>query len=55
MGAGSLDDREDSVCDQTRLLYVAMTRAKRQLAVSASAENRYTRRLGGLEGAKAGA
>ncbi|MEP2775833.1 MAG: 3'-5' exonuclease [Luteolibacter sp.] len=48
LGTGSLKDDEEATSDQTRLLYVAMTRAKRQLAVSASSENRYTRRLEGL-------
>jgi len=48
IGAGALEDKEESSNDQTRLLYVAMTRAKRQLAVCASAENRFTRRLAEL-------
>lgn len=55
LGTGALKDDEESVTDQTRLLYVAMTRAKRQLAVSASARNRFTSRLEGLDGLKVGA
>ncbi len=38
-----------------RLLYVAMTRAKRQLAISASSGNRFTRKLKGLEEVRVGA
>jgi len=52
IGAGSLDAREEKTNDQTRLLYVAMTRAKRQLAISASAENQFTRKLAELGGFK---
>ena len=48
IGAGAMEDKEESATDQTRLLYVAMTRAKRQLAVSASRENAFTRRLADL-------
>ncbi len=48
VGVGELDDAEEAVNDQTRLLYVAMTRAKRQLAVTAAKENAYAERLGGL-------
>ena len=48
IGVGELDDTEAEAADQTRLLYVAMTRAKRQLAVTAAKENAFTRRLGGL-------
>lgn len=55
LGTGALKDDEPSVTDQTRLLYVAMTRAKRQLAVSASTGNRFTRRLEELAEAKVGA
>lgn len=55
IGAGALNDSEESSNDQTRLLYVAMTRAKRQLAVCASAENRFTRRLAELGEMKVGA
>ena len=55
LGTGSLKDDEESASDQTRLLYVAMTRAKRQLAISASARNRHTRRLEGLDEVMMGA
>ncbi|MFD2256316.1 3'-5' exonuclease [Luteolibacter algae] len=55
LGTGVLNDEEDVTSDLTRLLYVAMTRAKRQLAVSASAENRFTRRLKELGEVKVGA
>lgn len=55
VGAGALKGGEESSSDQTRLLYVAMTRAKRQLAISASGENRFTRRLAELGESKVGA
>ncbi len=42
LGLGALKDSEEMVTDQTRLLYVAMTRAKMRLAVSSSGKNRYT-------------
>jgi superfamily I DNA/RNA helicase len=45
IGVGTLDESEEEVSDQTRLLYVAMTRAKRQLAVTASLRNLYAARL----------
>lgn len=49
LGTGALKDTDEAATAQTRLLYVAMTRAKRQLAISASADNRFTRRLAGLD------
>jgi len=45
IGIGALDESEDEVSDQTRLLNVAMTRAKQQLAVTASHRNIYAARL----------
>ncbi|MGB6219493.1 3'-5' exonuclease [Haloferula sp.] len=45
IGVGSLDESEEEVVGQTRLLYVAMTRAKRQLAVTSCAPNLYGERL----------
>lgn len=45
VGVDDLDPAEEAVAGQTRLLYVAMTRAKRQLAVTAARENLYARKL----------
>ncbi|NNC87228.1 MAG: ATP-binding domain-containing protein [Akkermansiaceae bacterium] len=51
IGIGDLDDSEDAARDQTRLLYVAMTRAKRRLAMSAAQPNRYVNGLEALQAA----
>ncbi|RYD62003.1 MAG: DNA helicase II, partial [Verrucomicrobiaceae bacterium] len=48
LGVGDLKDDEKERSAQTRLLYVAMTRAKRQLAVTASKGNAYVKQLAGL-------
>lgn len=45
IGVGTLDESDEEVTGQTRLLYVAMTRARRQLAVAASRRNLYATRL----------
>ena len=50
VGVGSLGKEEGSLEDETRLLYVAMTRAKRQLAVTAARENVFARKLAALAG-----
>lgn len=44
-GLGTLRDDEDHLAQETRLLYVGMTRARRQLLVTSSGENRFTQRL----------
>ena len=49
LGTGALKDNEKFVTDHTRLLYVAMTRAKRQLAISGSASNQFTERFASME------
>lgn len=45
-GLGGLKDDGESLYRETRLLYVGMTRARRQLLVTASGENWFTARLG---------
>lgn len=45
IGVGTLDEDQAELAGQTRLLYVAMTRAKRQLAVTAAKRNVYAARL----------
>ncbi|MEM6911331.1 MAG: 3'-5' exonuclease [Verrucomicrobiota bacterium] len=50
VGVGGLSDDAEDVSTQMRLLYVAMTRAKRLLAVSSSGENCYSERLAELTG-----
>jgi hypothetical protein len=47
-GLGALKDDEDHLAQETRLLYVGMTRARHKLLVTSSSENRYTERLAGL-------
>lgn len=44
-GLGALKDDEDHLAQETRLLYVGMTRARRQLLATSSGENRFTQRL----------
>ncbi|MBB5350269.1 hypothetical protein HNR46_000493 [Haloferula luteola] len=46
VGVGELEEVSEEPVEATRLLYVAMTRAKRLLTVSAVKENAFTRRLG---------
>jgi len=43
-------DNEDRLASEARLLYVGMTRARRQLLVTSSGENRFTPRLAELAG-----
>ncbi|MEM9281753.1 MAG: 3'-5' exonuclease [Verrucomicrobiota bacterium] len=45
VGIGALNEAEEARAHQTRLLYVALTRAKKQLAVTAAKPNFYARRL----------
>lgn len=45
LGVGQLDDSEESLEHQARLLYVGMTRAQECLLISTSADNEYSRRL----------
>ncbi len=49
-GLGALKDDEDNLARETRLLYVGMTRARMQLLVTSSGQNRYTQRLLALVG-----
>lgn len=44
-GVGALKDDEDNLPQETRLLYVGMTRARQQLLVTGSGDNWYTGRL----------
>lgn len=44
-GLGALKDDEDNLSQETRLLYVGMTRARRQLLVTGSGENWFIGRL----------
>lgn len=44
-GLGALRDDEEHLAQETRLLYVGMTRARRQLLVTSSGENSFTQRL----------
>lgn len=45
VGVGQLEDSDEQREEHTRLLYVAMTRARRQLALCASGDNAYVQRL----------
>lgn len=45
MGVGYLKDDDDSLSTESRLLYVAMTRAKEELIVTAHAKNIYSEKL----------
>ena len=44
-GLGALKDDEDHLAQETRLLYVGMTRARHKLLVTSSGINQYTQRL----------
>lgn len=44
-GLGALKDDEDHLAQETRLLYVGMTRARQQLLITSSGQNHYTERL----------
>lgn len=48
VGVGCLQDDEEHLAAESKLLYVGMTRAKHQLVVTAHRENAYTRRLQAL-------
>jgi len=50
MGLGALDDSDEQLPLETRLLYVGMTRAQRQLLVTSSGENTFTEKLRDLVG-----
>lgn len=52
-GLGGLDDSDEQLPIETRLLYVGMTRAQRQLLVTSSGENTFTEKLQELVGAAA--
>ena len=45
LGAGHMDTESRSATDNARLLYVAMTRAKEHLVLTASARNPFTDRI----------
>lgn len=45
IGVGALEDTPEDVRDQARLIYVAMTRAKQQLAMTASQRNSHVAKL----------
>lgn len=47
-GVGELSDNEDRHAQETRLLYVGMTRARRRLLITSSKLNAYTERLAAL-------
>lgn len=49
-GLGALDDSDEQLPLETRLLYVGMTRAQRQLLVTSSGVNRFTQKLKELVG-----
>ncbi len=48
LGLGRMDDTEDHTESNARLLYVAMTRSRHTLLLTASRPNRYTRQLEAL-------
>ena len=50
-GLGGLKDDEQTLPEEARLLYVAMTRAQELLLLTASASNHYVRRLSGAHSA----
>jgi len=50
MGVGYLDDNEECLAAESRLLYVAMTRTKEELVVTAHSQNSYTHKLKDLAG-----
>ncbi|MDB6078642.1 MAG: helicase [Akkermansiaceae bacterium] len=50
LGVGFLPCAEAEISQQTRLLYVGMTRAKRQLAITGCGENAFVQRLEALAG-----
>jgi hypothetical protein len=52
-GVGGLKDKEEHLPQEARLLYVGMTRARRQLLVTGSGENWFVARLADLVGAAA--
>ncbi|WP_341939672.1 3'-5' exonuclease [Marinimicrobium sp. C2-29] len=52
-GLGGLDDSDEQLPIETRLLYVGMTRAHRQLLVTSSGENTFTEKLQELVGTAA--
>ncbi|MEQ1843362.1 MAG: 3'-5' exonuclease, partial [Verrucomicrobiales bacterium] len=53
-GVGALEDGAAQVAEHTKLLYVAMTRAKRQLAVTSSERNHFAVRLENADAARTG-
>ena len=50
VGLGKLKTESENLADETRLLYVGMTRARECLLVTASEANVYTRKIGSIAG-----
>ena len=52
VGLGQLRAEPENVADETRLLYVAMTRARECLLITASETNTYTQKIESVTAAK---
>ena len=50
IGLGQIDASEPQTAQNTKLLYVGMTRAKERLMITASGRNEFTERLSSMTG-----